>query len=232
MVIFLVLVTFLSAGIYRMWFYQAPRDNSLFYMDNGFINYSGEDIELIHGIDVSSHQGEIDWQRVANTPVEFAMIRAGYRGGIEGLQHQDEYFDQNMQQAAANGIKTGVYFYSSAITMEELEQDAQLVLDMVSGYQIDYPIAFDMEIYDEVNGRINSLTMEENGYQSMIYGNLDWLYSHLNFEKIQDKEIWYAAYLSTPQMNDEFRMWQYTNTGQIDGISTNVDMNVWLERAK
>lgn len=246
MVIFLVLVTFLSAGIYRMWFYQAPRDNSLFYMDNGFINYSGEDIELIHGIDVSSHQAEIDWQRVANTPVEFAMIRAGYRGGIEGLQHQDEYFDQNMQQAAANGIKTGVYFYSSAITMEELEQDAQLVLDMVSGYQIDYPIAFDMEIYDEVNGRINSLTMEEktsfalrfceimeeNGYQSMIYGNLDWLYSHLNFEEIQDKEIWYAAYLSIPQMNDEFRMWQYTNTGQIDGISTNVDMNVWLERAK
>ena len=119
MVSFLILVTFLSAGIYRMWFYQAPRDNSLFYMDNGFINYSGEDIELIHGIDVSSHQGEIDWQRVANTPVEFAMIRAGYRGGIEGLQHQDEYFDQNMQQAAANGIKTGVYFYSSAITMEE-----------------------------------------------------------------------------------------------------------------
>ena len=83
MVIFLVLVTFLSAGIYRMWFYQAPRDNSLFYMDNGFMNYSGEDIELIHGIDVSSHQGEIDWQRVANTPVEFAMIRAGYRGGID-----------------------------------------------------------------------------------------------------------------------------------------------------
>lgn len=74
--------------------------------------------------------------------------------------------------------------------------------------------------------------MEENGYQSMIYGNLNWLYSHLNFEEIQDKEIWYAAYLSIPQMNDEFRMWQYTNTGQIDGISTNVDMNVWLERAK
>lgn len=243
MVIFLIAVTFLSAGIYRMWFYQEPRDNSMFYMENGFMNYSGENIELTQGIDVSSHQGEIDWQKVANTPVKFAMIRAGYRGGIQGLQHQDEYFDQNMQQAAFNGIQTGVYFYSSAITMEELEQDAQMVLDMVSGYQIDYPIAFDMEIYDEVDGRINSLSVEEktsfalrfceimeaHGYQSMIYGNLDWLYSNLNFEEIQDKEIWYAAYLSVPQMNDEFRMWQYTNAGQIDGISTNVDLNVWLK---
>lgn len=207
--------------------------------------YDDPEIDSIIGIDVSAHQGQIDWAGVAqNTRIKFAMIRCGYRGGIEGLQHDDDYFDYNMRQAAYHGIKTGVYYYSSANTMEELEEDARFVLEKIQEYTIDFPVAFDMEIYDEENGRINSLTveektnfalrfceiMEENGYQPMIYGNFDWLYNHLNFDAIQKYDLWYAAYLPNPVMEDEFKMWQYTNAGQISGISTNVDMNIWLEK--
>lgn len=231
-------------GISNLSYEDESLDVMKFQNQDGYMVYDDPDYDSIIGIDVSSHQGDIDWALVAqNNRIEFAMIRCGYRGGIEGLRHDDEYFDYNMTQAANNGIKTGVYYYSSANTMEELEEDARFVLEKIQNYTFDYPVVFDMEIYDEINGRINSLSveektrfalrfceiMEENGYQPMIYGNLDWLYNHLDFSQIK-YEIWYAAYQSYPAMEDSFTMWQYSNAGQVTGISTNVDMNVWLEK--
>lgn len=207
--------------------------------------YEGRGYQSIRGIDVSSHQGVIDWKRVKEDGISFAMIRCGYRGGTEGLQHVDERFEQNMEQAIAQGIDVGVYYYCSAITMDELEEDANLVLQLVKDYDLKYPIAFDMEIYDESIGRINALTvdektqmalafcdrMEENGYRSMIYGNKSWLKEHLAFDQIRGHSLWYAGYVESPTLVEPFDMWQFTNQGSIDGIEGSVDLNVKIEKS-
>lgn len=241
---FVLVVGFIVFGISRLFVQDVEYDTSLFVLNNQEMTYNDDSYMTYFGIDVSDHQSEIDWKSVKNSGVDFAMIRCGYRGGIEGLMHEDAYFDYNMKHAIKNDIDVGVYFYSSAISIEEVQEEASFVLDKLDGYTIKYPIVFDMEIYDENEGRINNLTKEEKtnialefceeiekaGYTPMIYGNINWLYEQLDFESISKYDIWYAAYQDTPSIEYPFTMWQYTNAGQIDGISTYVDLNIWIER--
>lgn len=214
--------------------------------ENGLMTFTDPDYMYTTGIDVSQFQHYIDWEQVAQENLDFVMIRAGYRGAIEGLLHTDEYYEHNIQGALDNNMKVGVYWYSTSLNTEELDEEIDYLLELIEPYDISYPVVYDMEPYfqDENGGRIHVLSvqektdlanyfcdrLEEKGYKTMIYGNSDWLYNNLDFNRIRDREIWYAAYQSKPSMIDRFTMWQYSNRGIISGIDTDVDINIYIQK--
>ena len=192
------------------------------------------------GIDVSSHQQQINWSSVAQDGVSFAYIRLGYRGSSEGTLHVDDFFTQNLSGAKGAGIDVGVYFFSQAITEEEAREEAQFVLKQLNGASLDYPIAFDMEPSPEGGGRADALTREEataianafcdeiqkSGYRAIIYGN-SYDLSKYDLSALTGR-IWLAQYDGKPDGSISFVMWQYTPKGTVAGISGSVDLNLDL----
>ena len=216
MMVLLGVLTFVIHSLFS----QAETTPSSYYdldrfenASTGFKFYNDPDYESKIGIDVSEHNGTIDWTAVTNTGIDFAFIRAGYRGGIEGKIHEDATFAYNMEQAQDKGLKLGVYWYSSAINTIELQEEIDFVLSLVSSYSIDLPIVFDMEFFDEQEGRINTLSVEEKTDLALMFCDAD-------------RNLWYAAYQDKPAMQDRFMIWQYSHTGTLPGLSTNVDMNI------
>lgn len=213
-------------------------------LENGEIQYmSGEQIISHKGIDVSKHQGDIDWEQVAQDGVEFAFVRVALRGYGTGKLVEDEYFDRNVQGAQAAGIKTGVYIYSQAITEEELLEEAQLVLDKVAPYNLECPIVFDVERVAGANGRMNNLSLEERtnltllfcqtieaaGYTPMIYHNTEMGALMIDVETLEDYDKWFASYSETLYYPYEYKIWQYSQSGRVAGINTEVDLNICVE---
>ncbi len=194
------------------------------------------------GIDVSKWNGDIDWDKVKNAGVEFAIIRAGYRGSVTGSLVQDVYFDANMKGAAASGIPVGVYFFTQATNEVEAVEEASAVLKWVKEYDITYPIFIDTEGAGG-NGRADGLdtdtrtlvceafcrTIENAGYEAGVYASRNWYNNNLHTVKLEDYYIWLAEYRSVPLYQGYYRMWQYSSKGKIDGIEGNVDMNVMYE---
>lgn len=192
------------------------------------------------GIDVSSHQQQINWSSVAQDGISFAYIRLGYRGSSEGTLHADDFFTQNLSGAKNAGIDVGVYFFSQAITEEEAREEARFVLKQLDGTSLDYPIAFDMEPSPEGGGRADALTREEataianafcdeiqkNGYRAIIYGN-SYDLSKYDLSALTGR-IWLAQYDGKPDGSISFVMWQYTPKGTVAGISGSVDLNLDL----
>ena len=192
------------------------------------------------GIDVSSHQQQINWNSVAQDGVSFAYIRLGYRGSSEGTLHVDDFFTQNLSGAKNAGIDVGVYFFSQAITEEEAREEARFVLKQLDGASLDYPIAFDMEPSPEGGGRADALTREEataianafcdeiqkSGYRAIIYGN-SYDLSKYDLSALTGR-IWLAQYDGKPDGSISFVMWQYTPKGTVAGISGSVDLNLDL----
>ena len=192
------------------------------------------------GIDVSSFQGEIDWQRVKEDGIEFAIIRLGYRGYGTGRIMLDDYYEANIQGALDAGLEVGVYFFSQAISEEEAVEEAQIVLENIKNYQLTYPIIYDAEEIPSDTARTDGLTVrqltdnaiafceyiEAAGYSSMIYSNKRWLLTKLDLERLTDYDVWFAGYINIPEYPYDFKMWQYTESGTVDGIEGNVDMNV------
>lgn len=221
---------------------QRAIDQQSLIQEDGWITYTKEGYNQRYGIDVSEHNGQIDWDQVTLSRVDFAYIRIGYRSSVYGQIHLDKYFHQNIQGAQEAGLDVGLYWFSTATNEEELQEEIDFILKEIEDYDIDLSIAYDMEFYDHPQDRVLTLSqeektnlaltfceqMEEEGYSTMIYGNLDWLYNQLDFEKISNQKLWYAAYLDEPKMEDKFTMWQFTNKGQIPGIEGNVDLNIWL----
>ena len=211
--------------------------------DNGrYVYVENGSVTSLTGIDVSSHQQEVNWQAVAEDGIDFAMLRCGRRGSTEGQIYADETFYTNSDGAQAAGIPFGVYFYSQATNTDEAREEAQYVLDMIRGMQVDGPIAYDFELQTDVTSRADGLTAEEistnaeafcsvieaAGYSVLIYGNQHDLERYdLN---TLHHDIWYAEYSSSyPSVNDNVVMWQYTATGSVSGISTSVDLNVLFD---
>lgn len=192
------------------------------------------------GVDVSSFQGEIDWQRVKEDGIEFAIIRLGYRGYGTGRIMLDDYYEANIQGALDAGLEVGVYFFSQAISEEEAVEEAQIVLENIKNYQLTYPIIYDAEEIPSDTARTDGLTVrqltdnaiafceyiEAAGYSSMIYSNKRWLLTKLDLERLTDYDVWFAGYINIPEYPYDFKMWQYTESGTVDGIEGNVDMNV------
>ena len=211
---------------------------------------AAENDQITLGIDVAKYQGTIDWSKVAASGIDFAMIRVGYRTQKTGEMCVDTNAKYNMQEAQANGIKIGVYFFSSAITEAEAEEEADWVADYISQYQITYPVAFDCEGFQDPDSRQSGLDREkrtglavafmdeiyQKGYTPMFYAasgelqdSADW-----NLDAIQNSyKIWVAQYPEAPypdtassSYSGTHAMWQYTNQGTIPGIGTTVDLNV------
>ena len=204
---------------------------------------TGEGMETALGVDVSSYQGSVDWEKAAEDGIDFAMIRVGYRGyGQEGKLMEDTVFRDNLQGALDAGLEVGVYFFSQAITEEEAREEADFVLELIDGYDLTYPVVFDWEniTYDTARtDGIDSQTLtaladafcrrvEEAGYQPMIYFNQYLAYLMYDLEGITQWPFWLAEYNETPGFYYTFQMWQYTDAGQVDGIQGEVDLNLRL----
>ena len=212
-----------------------------FVVAGGFLTYDGDGPSYV-GVDVSAHQGEIDWEKVAADGIDFAFIRVGFRGSSEGKLVEDEYFIDNIEGALENHIEVGVYFYTQAVTTEEAKEEAQFLLDLLEPYDITYPVVLDLE---EVNGksRTDDMTQEdftdaaiefldtvENaGYQPMIYGNLKTFFIMLDMSRIEKYDKWFAYYQTPVYFPYEFTIWQYSSTGKVDGIKGDVDLNVSMK---
>lgn len=210
-------------------------------LESGEYQYLQDGQVISHkGIDVSKHQGAIDWNLVAQDGVEFAFIRVGYRGYGSGKMVEDEYFEDNIKGAIGAGIKAGVYFYSQAVNEEELLEEAAFVLEKIAPYKIECPVVFDVERVSGDEGRMNNITVEERtaltqlfcrtiqsaGYRPMIYHNTEMGVMMLNLEALEEYDKWFAAYSDVFYYPYEHKIWQYSQTGKVQGISGDVDLNI------
>lgn len=208
------------------------------------------DRNIVHGIDVSKYQKEINWQKVKESGVEYAIIRVGFRGyGKTGGIGADTYFKQNIEGALEAGIKVGVYMFSQATTVEEAIEEAKYTLDKIHGYDITMPVVMDYE-YAHVNGKEGGRlydanlskeqatkiclafceTVEAAGYEPMLYANSTMLKNKLNASDISNRyKVWLANYTSMTSYEGKYDFWQYSSKGKVDGIEGNVDCNFWYE---
>lgn len=202
------------------------------------------------GIDVARYQGTIDWEQVAASGIDFAMVRVGYRADASREICADTNAKYNMQEAQKNGIKVGAYFFSTAVSAEEAEEEADWVADYISQYQITYPVAYDCEGFDQPDSAQYNLTnaqrtdiaiafMQEvynRGYTPMFYASMGELSGNAKWDtsRIEGSyRIWVSQYPSVPypqtgksSYSGTHAMWQYTNRGTVAGIGRPVDVNV------
>ena len=201
------------------------------------------------GIDISKWQGEINWKKVKNAGIDFAIIKIGGRSRNIGLISEDPTYKYNIEQAQKYGIRVGVYFYSSAISVAEAKEEADWVCKKVGNLKLDLPVVFDYEDYvikssrcykTTVKGRTNYAKafldrVEENGQNGMMYGNQTALKEDFDMDKLEGYSIWAARYGAgnkgkrnekfKPKIGREFAIWQYSETGRVSGIDEYVDMN-------
>ncbi|MDE5770368.1 MAG: glycoside hydrolase family 25 protein [Ruminococcus sp.] len=208
---------------------------------NGYSFYKDKDkITSIAGIDVSEFQGYIDWKQVKDAGIEFAFIRIGCRTYSNGEIIFDERFKENLYSADRAGIKTGVYFFSQALTVDEAIEEADAVIDAIEPFNITYPVVFDWEIIYEDYARTDEITIESladccvafceriksAGYTPMIYQNKSTLLFKVDLPRVKEYDIWLAEYNDEPTYYYDFKIWQYASDGRVPGISTDVDMNI------
>jgi len=217
-----------------------------FYVGDGelYYNYYKDGVASGKvGIDVSEYQGSIDWTAVKSAGVDVAMVRVGYRGyGETGDIVADSYYSTNVSGALAAGLEVGVYFFTEAISAEEGVEEAKYVLSQVEGYDITYPIVIDTEyIYTDGGARANELSVEtrtdavvafcetirDAGYTPMVYANFDWFIRNLDIDRVGEFELWLAAY-DTPRFPYHTEGYQYSKEGYVNGISTQVDLDVFM----
>ncbi len=219
-------------------------DTDFEFDSKGYLQYVGSDIDVKvqQGVDVSRFQGDIDWEKVANAGIEFAFIRAGFRGTTEGKLLEDDCFEENITGALENGIDVGVYFYSQAINEEEALEEVQMLLDMIEPYDITFPVVIDIESAESDTARTVDLTTDEYeavaktfcdtvknaGYTPMIYGNVKSFTLLMDAADVDDYDIWIAYYGTPLYYPYHFNIWQYTSTGTVDGIEGSVDLNICI----
>lgn len=218
--------------------------------ENQIMESGGEMVYVVDGItrgrkmiDVSQHQGDIDWQQVADSGVEMAIIRLGIRGYGSGALVMDQCFTQNIEGATAAGLEVGVYFFTQAVSIEEAQEEADFVLESLREYDFHGPIVLDIEKVEDNAARGNALTPEQRtsfarvfcdrirdaGYRPMIYGNAYSLFAMLDITQLEEYDIWYAFYNNYLYYPYEVRAWQYSSTSTVPGISGDVDLNIWFE---
>lgn len=204
---------------------------------------AGDGKQATVGIDVSKFQGDIDWEAVSQSGVRFAIMRLGVRGYGSGELVMDDKFYVNQQAASEMGLRTGVYFFSQAINEAEAVEEAQFVLDAISGLSIDMPIVFDTEPINYDVARTDNLTpnqltsitkafcdtIRQAGYQPMIYANAKRFTTVLHLDQLTDYSYWLADYRQTPDYPYDFSMWQFTEKGHVPGIEGNVDIDLFFE---
>lgn len=192
------------------------------------------------GIDVSKWNQEIDWAAVKEAGIEFAIIRCGYRGASTGALVIDPRYKENIEGAIEAGIPVGVYFFTQARDEVEAVEEASMVIRLIEDYDVDYPVFLDSESAGG-RGRADGLdsdertrahraflqTIQDAGYETGVYASRNWLNDRLDMTRLSDYRIWLAEYADVPTYDEYYyHMWQYTSKGTVNGISTNVDLNL------
>ena len=206
--------------------------------------YVGSDYTVLEGIDVSEHQNEIDWQAVASDGIDFAIIRAGYRGYSEGGLFEDKWFFENMDGAIENGLDIGVYFFSQAISPEEAVEEADFLVDeLLSRYSADaltLPVFYDWESISAEEARTDGLDgetltecalafcarLEERGYTPGVYAYRNLGYFSYDLSRMTHLTLWAAALNDYPDFYYRHDFWQYSISGNVEGIEGEVDRDM------
>lgn len=192
------------------------------------------------GVDISKETGVVDFAQLKSAGIDYVMIRLGQRGYSTGQLSADENYIMNMEEAKSAGLNIGVTFYSQAVTVEEAVEEAHVVIDYLSGYEIDYPVGFQMGYVSNDKSRTENLSkmqlteiatafcdeIANAGYTPMIYGNKYWLLRKLDLTKLSKYEIWLSQSEDVPDYPYTFSMWQYTQTGKISGITGEANLNI------
>lgn len=214
--------------------YQAFNDTNI----SGDISEKFLSYGVSYGIDVSEWQGSIDWEKVKATGISFAMIRCGFRQ-IEGSEViEDATFRQNIEGATKAGLKVGVYFFGTAKNEREAIEEAEFTVNLIKDYHLTYPVVYDIETFN--SGRLKNIgmstitnnvlafteTVGSFGYETMIYSFKDALSYYLDMGRLEGKLIWLAHWVNKTDYNGQYHMWQYSDSGRVDGIKTNVDLNI------
>lgn len=194
------------------------------------------------GVDVSSHQGQIDWQAAAADGIEFAFIRAGYRGYETGRISEDSCFKQNAEEAYSAGIEIGLYFYSQALTPKEAREEAEFVISRLDeiNANVTLPIVFDWELPEGENVRTEHLSGEEQtlcckafcnaireaGYNAAYYSSVSTAIFSYDLAELCDETLWLAQYTETPDFPYKYDIWQFSCYGIVEGFDTYTDLNL------
>lgn len=204
------------------------------------------------GIDVSMHNKTVDFNKVKADGIDFVYVRVGYTGYTKKKLslNYDPYYQENITNALAAGLRVGVYWYSQALNEEEALQEANMLLNVIGSYNITLPVVYDYEFAGVgEEGRLdsanlskaqmtaNSLTflnrVSQMGYTPCLYANYSFLKNRVNASQISSiAKIWLAHYNTSTDYPGDYEYWQYTSDGRVNGISGRVDMNVWYQGAQ
>ena len=211
----------------KKWYGDEVHGNST-VTDDFYKYFGGEDMK---GIDVSVHNGNIDWNKVKADGIEFAILRAGF-GRLE--KQKDEKFEQNYAEAKAAGIPVGAYWYSYAMSPEEAELEANVFLKVIKGKQFEMPVYFDLEEkkqFDLGKEKVSAIMraflerVESAGYFTGLYGSASPLFTHTADDIKSHYTIWLAHWVDRTNYSGAYAVWQYSEKGKVDGISGNVDLD-------
>ena len=189
------------------------------------------------GIDVSEHQGQINWEVVKNN-IKFAILRIGWIGN-KNNHTMDKEFERNYNECKRLGIPVGGYIYNYCNAENTVENGTNWILEKINGKSFDLPIFLDMEDNSLQDLGIEKLTnicmtfaniMEDTNYNFGIYANLNWFNNYLNLNKLKNCKKWLAQWTESENHSAKFNvdLWQYSSEGEIEGINGNVDMNYCL----
>lgn len=233
-----------------MWVPEAPslkvfgRTATDFNVVDQIPTYAGQGLTMRRGIDVSDHQGDIDWQAVAAYGIDFAIIRCGYRSYGEGSLHEDARFRQNIQGALDAGLDVGAYFFSQATNILEAAEEAVYTVHLIEGYNITMPVFFDWENIDVDTARTDGLDgetltacclefcelIEAAGYEPGMYSYLNLAYYIYQLDRLQGITLWMGDPGTKPIFYFDHRFWQYSYTGSVPGIGVDVDLDAMYIR--
>lgn len=215
-----------------------------FIHDNSSIQYVNDDRYYIRrGIDISSHDKNVNWKKVKKGGIEFVILRVGYRGYQTGILHLDKKFRKNIKGALKAGLDVGVYVFSQALSEEEAIEEAELCISELKNYEIQLPVCYDPESIPWEWARTDEITMEqvtkntlafcnrikEAGYEPMIYSNLNWEIHYFDLEQLGEYKIWYADYREFPKTPYHFEYWQYGGeSGHVLGVNRRCDVDIQI----
>ncbi len=189
------------------------------------------------GIDVSRWQGDIDYEQVKASGVEFVIMRIGVQSGSKKELEMDSFYERNIEKARKAGLKVGVYLFNVALNQDKAREHARWVVKTLNGLKLDFPIAYDWEnwqyireysvsIYDlNMNFEAFADELKKNGYDTMLYSSKYYLNHIWNNRK--NYPVWQAHYASETVMDKNGILWQLTDKGKVPGVSGNVDLDIY-----
>lgn len=215
-----------------------------FFRQDGVVTYNGESYTACQGVDVSDWQNEIQWQLVADSGIDFAVIRCGYRSYGIGELRIDNQFEANYTGAGSAGLRRGVYFFSQAVSVKEAQEEAAYVLQLLQDKPLELPVFYDWEPVSDPEGRANNVSGEivtdcaaafckiiaDSGRTAGVYFNKQIGYHTYDLSPLKDYTFWVADLGSHPSFYYHAALWQYDHKGTVSGIHTAADRNLLFEK--